>query len=483
MRIAVVGSGPAGFAALLALSGNCEDSITVIDTGLTLSDVADDLGELSGYTGPKETFLGNLPFQKFVSAPHLKQIGTNIPRSFARGGLSLVWGATMLPFLDQDCDVWPIKPSDLREQYSQISHEISVSGETRTSNTPYPDFGPVQYIPSSKKFARAIELGEKLDFSIFPSRVAIKVSEGNQGGCILCKKCLSGCEFSYIWSSKMAIESKFTKLEFNNIRGFVHSYKESDNRVNIHIVDEFNNPIITEPFDKVYLAAGAIESFRISSESLRTPNHTKLIDSSIRYILFFAPFFSHENSKLGHSLTQAAMRLTSRERNGARHIQFYNFEDPLVDEVRDKFSLLRLLPKSILNYLLSFFAVGIYYLPGSESPDIQLKLNSDGSLATSLGSKGTSHFLSFLGDLVRNAKAFVSTGLIPFPFYLQQPAGSGVHFGSWAPMGISTDHLGRLTGVANVHIVDSSILPTIPAGPITFTVMANCLRIVQESRK
>jgi choline dehydrogenase-like flavoprotein len=32
-------------------------------------------------------------------------------------------------------------------------------------------------------------------------------------------------------------------------------------------------------------------------------------------------------------------------------------------------------------------------------------------------------------------------------------------------------------GSSRVHIVDASVFPTIPAGPITFTIMANATRI------
>ena len=50
-------------------------------------------------------------------------------------------------------------------------------------------------------------------------------------------------------------------------------------------------------------------------------------------------------------------------------------------------------------------------------------------------------------------------------------------------MGDKSDLLGRPVGLRNVHVLDSSIFPSIPAGPITFTLMANANRIVRESMK
>ena len=59
--------------------------------------------------------------------------------------------------------------------------------------------------------------------------------------------------------------------------------------------------------------------------------------------------------------------------------------------------------------------------------------------------------------------------------------GEGVHSGGWLPMGLKSDLQGRPIGSKNVHVIDSSVLPSIAPGPITFTVMANAMRIVEEA--
>jgi choline dehydrogenase-like flavoprotein len=45
------------------------------------------------------------------------------------------------------------------------------------------------------------------------------------------------------------------------------------------------------------------------------------------------------------------------------------------------------------------------------------------------------------------------------------------------PTGFESDLLGRPAGLKRIHLVDSSVLPTIPATTITYTVMANAHRI------
>ena len=50
-------------------------------------------------------------------------------------------------------------------------------------------------------------------------------------------------------------------------------------------------------------------------------------------------------------------------------------------------------------------------------------------------------------------------------------------------MGENANLLGVPNGCTNIHVVDSSVLPSITAGPITFTVMPNAMRIAKESQK
>ncbi len=66
--------------------------------------------------------------------------------------------------------------------------------------------------------------------------------------------------------------------------------------------------------------------------------------------------------------------------------------------------------------------------------------------------------------------------------------GRGYHSGGTFPMRANpryreTDCLGRPFGFERVHLVDASVFPTIPAGPITFSAMANAVRIADQHGK
>jgi choline dehydrogenase-like flavoprotein len=66
-------------------------------------------------------------------------------------------------------------------------------------------------------------------------------------------------------------------------------------------------------------------------------------------------------------------------------------------------------------------------------------------------------------------------------------AAKSYHFGGSFPMDktisgdFSSDLLGRVGPWRNVHLVDASVFPTVPATTFTLTIMANAHRIATES--
>jgi len=76
-----------------------------------------------------------------------------------------------------------------------------------------------------------------------------------------------------------------------------------------------------------------------------------------------------------------------------------------------------------------------------------------------------------------------ATGAIPLlPLMRRGEPGRGFHTGGSFPMqrepeGNASDIFGRPTGMRRIHAVDSTVLPSVPATTITFTVMANAHRI------
>jgi choline dehydrogenase-like flavoprotein len=153
-----------------------------------------------------------------------------------------------------------------------------------------------------------------------------------------------------------------------------------------------------------------------------------------------------------------------------------------MERARKKIPLGKFIPAQILKIPLGRMFVAIGYLPSSKSPSISMKLNERGDVELSTTKQGehpSQHVASILKEF---KKSFKDLGLRPLKLLTNYSLpGGGVHSGGWLPMGSQSDLQGRPIGVRNIHLVDASILPNIPAGPITFTIMANAIRIVETS--
>jgi choline dehydrogenase-like flavoprotein len=89
-----------------------------------------------------------------------------------------------------------------------------------------------------------------------------------------------------------------------------------------------------------------------------------------------------------------------------------------------------------------------------------------------------------LRELTGQARALGGLPLAPM-LQIAEP-GRGFHNGGSFPMraepgDLETDSLGRLRGWRHIHLVDASVLPSIPATTITFSAMANAHRIAWEA--
>jgi choline dehydrogenase-like flavoprotein len=83
----------------------------------------------------------------------------------------------------------------------------------------------------------------------------------------------------------------------------------------------------------------------------------------------------------------------------------------------------------------------------------------------------------------RIIKLLRKIGYLSHPSLIQRPGmGQGLHYAGTLPMraspqGYQTDADGLLYGTRTVHIVDGSCFSRLPAKNLTFTIMANALRI------
>jgi ferredoxin len=427
-------------------------------------------------------FGSDLPYRMFPAGPQYASSQVNPLTSFAKGGLSLVWGATMLPYCSEDTLEWPKHISTLEKYFTEIIGEIPVTGQFDGLSATYGNFYSRKGISPSCRMIRLLESYSTLidhEVSVGVSRLAVETGAPGVNGCIYCNKCITGCPSNLIWNSRDPVNgATYLKLRLNKI-------EESISGLNLEVVDVNGVSSVLGGFEKVFLGCGALETFRILASSGLVDKTAVLKDSAT----FFLPLialpklgFRSDNS---FGLAQVFIRLGKRDSNPSSQYQLYEYADELILRTQRVLPFGKFLPKTILRFILKRMMVGIGYLDGKFSPSIKINLLENGSIFTELDSAGISvkqRNQRIQESIRRLSKSIRTHGLLPLHSLTQIALpGEGVHFGAWLPMGERSDLLGRPNGCHNIHVVDSSVLPTIAPGPITFTVMANARRIAEEA--
>jgi hypothetical protein len=476
MKIGVVGAGPTGWATTRKLV-DLGHEITVIATD-TKSDQFARGDYPSRALNKKLLFGSDYPYRPFECGPVHYQSDVNVSSSFARAGLSLVWGATMLPYASKDIENWPIGISELAAHYEYLGKHMPICGRLDALASSYlPVLSRSPLLPS-QRILSLIERsnGRKGRITVGASRLAVETGVDPKSGCYYCNLCLDGCKDNFIWSAPL-IKSNLVSYElgFRAIEMQIVS-----NSVSINTLDSHGNKKRFADFDKVFLAAGPIESFRILATSGIVDSEATLKDSAT----FFVPFLTDPRigsaSGSNHSLAQAFIRIEDSKRK-ASQIQIYEYSDNLIPRAKRALPLGKLVPDSFLRPLLSKLLVGIGYLHSAESREITMALNEDGNVELSAAGLTKIEQKNLIELRLREVgKDLRELGLIPvMPLIEFTKPGEGVHYGGWLPMGDKADILGSPNQAMNIHLVDTSIFPSIPAGAITFSAMANAVRIAE----
>jgi choline dehydrogenase-like flavoprotein len=245
-------------------------------------------------------------------------------------------------------------------------------------------------------------------------------------------------------------------------------------------------------FDYVFVAAGAIQSTRILLASLKMYNITVGLKDSQKFVLPLLRFRRSaiawpENVALASIF--AEFKIPSISSHWV-HAQISSVNDYVLRRLRvslrSQGAWRRLLAPLLERTLIAWCG---------------LHSDHSSSVALSLHRKGGDSILRLRPEInpitrrvARSAAwqlaRFVARGrTIAFaPAMILGKPGGGNHFGGTLPMRISpqapleTDALGRLPAISRCHVVDGSILPSIPATTMALLLMANADRIATQAQ-
>ncbi len=503
----IVGSGPSGLAVTTALLARGR-RVTMLDGGETLDAATLARQEAMASTPPNawtKTQIDDWQAPQFAAKPGLSRRygsdhaqcppertlqdsadGFALRASHAVGGLSNVWGAAVLPSRQSDIKDWPIHIDDLAPHYKSVADIMPISGRQDRLEQLFPAAsmtGKTALKPGPqgrRLLAKLDSLGEAL------ANDGVHVGQARQAvadDCQYCGMCLHGCPWSQIFSARHGLETLRANSNFTYLPGrLVRQFSDTGDGVDLYLKDG-----TCLQGERLFLGAGVLETARIVLTSQPAPDQKLTLRDSQH---FFLPFLhswkadGRPETDPHHTLTEAFIEIDDPLVSPfLTHTQIYGWNGFYAREMIANYG--SKLPGSgpLFRALSRRLMVAQTFLHSDHSSTIKLQLGQASTKLSVTHEDNSETSRVIAAAKAKLAKSLRRAGLHALTFATRAGApGSSFHSGatlpmSAAPTGLQTDTSGRLAGSSRVHVVDASVLPSIPATTITFTVMANAHRI------
>jgi choline dehydrogenase-like flavoprotein len=520
VKVCVVGSGPAGATSAYFLWQAGFD-VTVLDGGIgpepeVTSDIADWLkssddeklvsaatsrAQNSRLAKPdlaEKLFLGSDFVYRDTDRMLLESVeGADIRTSLAVGGLSNVWGAAALPLTSQDLDDWPITFDDLAPHYGTLREIIEISGEkdglsANFGNSVAPPTFPLG-LQGEALLRGLANHGEALaarGIAFGRARVAVGNKYSQQPeGCVSCGHCMIGCPHRAIFNAAFVIESLQGRERFVYRGGcVVDRVVEDSESVTVQGRGLDNDAPFEERFKRIFVAAGAVSTTAIIARSRPTGVTPIQLRDSQLFVFPLIRFRGTKNTALEKTnrLAQAFVEIDDPSLcDRLVHLQLYGYNDVFMDAVKEKLGAINTVAPFLINFLARHAMIAQGFLHSDYSGSVELSLGRSGKIQ--LRGQPNDQARKIARDTQKHiTRSWRGFGGVAVPGQIMvPPPGASRHLGASLPMSVSpsgneTDLLGRPLGLTRVHAVDASVLPSIPASTITYSAMANVVRIVDQ---
>lgn len=515
----IVGSGPAGTFASYALRGR---NVLVLDVGYrapasptiegnlySLRQTRKDL--FDAFIGERFEGLRNMfgkPVSLKLKAPRMSYVIQNWEQlspvdsrnfdavmSFAAGGLANAWGAGVFRFTARDLAGFPVTAAELEPFYDELTEHIGVCG-ANDDLTPYFGEDP-RLLPPLRMSAMAAGLlaGYRRKRSSFRdgglamglSRLAVLTREHNGRA----PYGYENLEFfrpynPAIYNPVFTLDSLVAKGEVTFADGYlVTSYQEHPSHIDVLAKNLRTG--ITERFAarNLLLGAGTLSSTKIVLESnADTGAKLPILDNPMSGIpIFSLGRVGRPLDTADSSLAQLTAILDHPSVPAPVQASLYGMTGPLRSDVIFELPLSVSANLAWAKYVSPAMMVWLVFYPGLPDSSNYVRLTAKGSLEVNYEWHG-------YGEAERRlVRAFRSMGCLSSTLLCRYtPMGSSLHYAGTLPMKAEpgpyeTDKEGRLSGTERVYVCDGACFTGLPAKNLTFTIMANAMRIAAKIRR
>jgi choline dehydrogenase-like flavoprotein len=412
--------------------------------------------------------------------------------SFAKGGLSNGWGASILPYRDVDLAAWPIRVADLAPHYAAIARLVAASarrdalaplfpGHALDAETPLP-----LSAQAAALLARLERRGERL------ATLGVHVGQSRQAidrSCRQCAMCLYDCPYGAIFRAADVVDRLVATGSVSYRPGTTAlRFAADDTGVTVRVRSR-DGAIGEIRGDRLFVAAGVLPTTLLVLDSLDRVAEPVAIRDSAHFFLPLLHGWStgvDPSTEPRHTLAQLFVEIVDPAIAATTvHTQVYTHNDLFAVDMRRRFGPFADLLRPLIAALSRRLVVAQSFLHSDLSPHIEATLVRDGGGPRLAFRRRDNAQAAAAVTRVRARLARIAllAGMLPLtPLLRPGTLGSSFHCGGSFPMRaepgpLETDVLGRLPGVDRVHLVDAAVFPSIPATTIAFSAMANAHRI------
>lgn len=517
----IIGSGPAGVMAAWALQGK---RVLVLDVGRRPPAFPDSRVNLyeerrrqpdlfDFLIGEKFESLRNIhnePISLKLKSPLMKYIVEDAESlspvvsrdfkavmSFAAGGFANAWGAGVYRFTPRDLEGFPVSRAELDPFYDELARHIGISG---ANDDLVPWFGhesDLQPPIELSRFTADFMAGYQRRRSLFAGR---GVSVGRTRLAVLTQAHRGRQPYGYgnleffqphdpavynpVYTLRELIDGNFIRYEPEHL---ALRYEEAENGVRVIARNLATGGEETFEGYTLILAAGALNSAKLVLDSNRDCQaRLPLLDNPMACLPFF------RLSRIGQQLDSrdsslGQLNLIQEYQGSVLQGSIYGGAGPLRSDILFELPLSIMANLSLMRRLAVATGMLMMFYPADPHPANHLRLTAEGQLELNYGEPAAGgpprgEAEKALIPLFRKIGFHTAAALCQYP-----PLGAGIHYAGTLPMRASPDRYqlypdGRLHGTRRVYVADGACFPRLPAKNLTFTIMANAMRIASLIR-
>ena len=410
--------------------------------------------------------------------------------SLAKGGLANVWGAQVYRFDQNDLKSFPCTEAELSQYYDEVSEEIGISGSATDDLAPLHGKEPLlQPELQSSKMGELILKGYGRNKNRFNKK---GIFIGKPRLAVLSKEHLGRKPLNYgnlefflpgnsaFYSPVFTLDRLIANQKIHYKNGYL-ALRFEENKEGVTVFAKNMRTGLEEIFNakKLLIGLGCIHTAKFVLDSKKDFN-TRLpfLENPMSFTPLVNPVRigkAQEKSTYSSDLT---LFYNGEKSEDTVVAMLYNLDGLLRSDTTFDFPFSAKSNLTAAKYVMpSMMAMQVYYSQKAAVSNY-MKLNEDGSLKFNYKHHHNKEVEKLLIGALSSIGFLSHISLSKF-----SEAGKSIHYAGQLPMKIKpeknyeTDANGKLFGHQHTHIIDSATFPFLPAKNLTFTIMANALKI------